>query len=170
MNPVDICHHHSYNIYWKVHSSEINKSHAGSINFQIVHDTIFCGRIISIWYALPNPNCKKYEIANIHSLRSFSSFFIVKLLIDLINFKLSWWLLHIIIRFWMKTFFEHENEANKHNNIKKGLLNLIPFTCLAKLPETIFNYFQKKYHYYLYFSVAYVSNSPFILELLIIKI
>ena len=78
MNPVDICHHHSYNIYWKVHSSEINKSHAGSINFQIVYDTIFCERIISIWYALPNPNCKKYEIANIHSLRSFSSFFIVK--------------------------------------------------------------------------------------------
>ena len=96
MDPVDICHHNSYNIYRKGQNSEIKKSNG---------DCVSILGIITSWYSLQNPNCEEYEIKNIHSFCSFSSFFIFKFLILLILFDLR--LFHISITFRKKTFFEH---------------------------------------------------------------
>ena len=47
MDPVDICHHNSYNIYRKGQNSEINKSNG---------DCVSILGIITSWYSLQNPN------------------------------------------------------------------------------------------------------------------
>lgn len=121
-----------------------------------------------IWNAFQNPNGKEEEITNVHSLCPLASLFVLNFLTDFIKFCV-WLLIQIIIRFGGETFLKHEYHADKHDNIKKSLLDLISKTSLSELKHTILNQFTNENHNYLYFSVANVSYSPFIFKLFVIK-